>query len=135
MPRKATKKRPEVDAAIERISHFCSVANTNINKLAEIAGVQQSALWRFKEGQRKTLTAAAKKVLGYIDYWHKSHNLIEASNANNDYEQGRRQIVNAALLLWDGNPKTVKRSVSIILALRPIVNLANSSVQDNQPIE
>ena len=131
MSRKATPKRPEVDTAIEQISHFCSFAQTNVNELAEIAGVQQSALWRFMEGQRKTLTETAQKVLGYIDNWHKCHNLEGARSGTDEYEQGRRLIESAALSLWDGNPKTAKRSASLILALRPIVDLANSSEQSD----
>lgn len=129
MSRKATPKRPEVDTAIEQISHFCSFAQTNINELAEIAGVQQSALWRFMEGQRKTLTETANKVLGYINNWHKCHNLKSVPHGTDEYEQGRRIIENAALSLWDGDPKTAKRSASLILALKPIIDLANSSEQ------
>ena len=125
MPRKATIKHPEVDTAIEQISHFCSIANTNINELAKVSDVQQSALWRFMEGHRKTLTGTARKVLNYIDNWHKYHNQ-NAIDAN-DYEHGRRLIESAALSLWDGDPKTAKRSASLILALRSIIDLANST--------
>ncbi len=129
MPRKATPKALEVYAAIEKIRLHCKHAKTNITALSVEVEVCQSALWRFMNGERKSITDAAHKTLEYIDNWHKCHNYDKNHDDTNDPEYGYNLIENAVKSLWNGNPKTAGLVASLIKALKPALDVAIASIQ------
>ena len=129
MPRKATPKAQEVDAAIEKIGLHCSHEKININALAEEAEVCQSSLWRFMNGERKTITDAARKTLEYIDNWHNRHNHDKHPKNSNNPDHGYHLIEGAVKSLWDGNPNTAELIASLIRALKPALDVAGASSQ------
>jgi len=75
MPRKAKPVDKEVPESIDRISAFMNSNNFNVNQLSKAAGVSQSALARFQNGERKTVTSTARRVLGYVNNRHKRHDV------------------------------------------------------------
>ncbi len=126
MPRKATPQSPDVQNVIARIKSYCKSSNTCIFALSRAAGVSQSALTRFINGERKTITPTASKCLAYVNYqhnWHNWHNGNE-KEIESFSENGYNIIENAAKSLWDGDPRTVEFVASIIRTLKPAVEIA-----------
>lgn len=128
MPRKATPVQSDVADAIIAIKLHCQTTGVSILSLSTQVGVTQSALARFISGERKSITATAKKVLTHIDKRHKRHNWhndddILPSPQSNDQE-GYRLIHDAISSLWDGKRHSAELIASLVLALRPALEIA-----------
>ena len=127
MPRKAIPQSNDVADAIAKIQRHCRQSDTSILALAKASGVSQSALARFVDGERKTVTETARKALAYLDsrhkqhYWHNDGRI--AAEAGSDLG-GYRLIDDAARFLWDGKPQTAELVASLIRALKPAVEMA-----------
>ncbi len=129
MPRKAASYDPRVQKAIAKIKDYCDSENTNISVLSRSAGVSQPALSRFINGERKTLTMTAEKVLFYLGTqhnWHNRHNAVQSS-VSDDYGL----IEEAARSLWDGSHDTAELLASLIRALKPAVDIAVRTTKRN----
>lgn len=128
MPRKATPAQPDVADAIIAIQLYCQTTGVSILSLSAQVGVAQSALARFISGERKSITATAKKVLAHIGRRHNRHNWhndddILATPQNNDQE-GYRLIHDAISSLWDGKRHSAELIAAFVLALKPALEIA-----------
>lgn len=118
MPRIEKPQSPDVFDTIAKIKNFCELNRISVNHLARLSGISQSALYRFLDDDRKTVTPAAKEVLKIIDSWHKRDNA-----GNNIKELDKHtvsEIMNAALELWDGDPATVGILSEFLKAMNPL---------------
>ena len=126
MPRKASKQSPETATIIQEIQEHCARTNKSVLSLAKQAGVQQSALTRFLSGERKTVTNTAKKVMAHLGIRHNQHNRhndILMPNQHLDAE-GCRLINNAISSLWDGRRQSAEIIASLVIALKPALDIA-----------
>jgi hypothetical protein len=128
MPRKATPAQPDVADAITVIKLHCQTTGVSILSLSTQAGVAQSALARFISGERKSITETAKKVLAHISKRHNQHNRhndddILPALQHNDQE-GYRLIHDAISSLWDGKRQSAELIASLVLALKPALEIA-----------
>lgn len=129
MPRKSSVPEADVALRIAEISAYIEQENTNVFALAKAAGVEQSALTRFLNGERKKVTPSARKVLGFI---HSRHNWHKPSMSGNDtlraapsqQDLAGLELINAAVMeLWDGERRTATVIASLISALKPTYNI------------
>jgi uncharacterized protein YeaO (DUF488 family) len=125
MPRKSSAPEPETFRHIEEIRAYMKQKNTNVYALARAAGVNQSALARFLNKERKAITPSAQKVLDFI---HNRHNWHNFSGSYDDTLQPARvmqdleglELINAAVMkLWNGERDTAAVIASLIAALEP----------------
>lgn len=134
MPRKASQQSPETATIIQEIQDHCTRTNTSVLSLAKQAGVQQSSLTRFLSGERKTVTAAAKKVMAHLGIRHKQHNRhndILRLSSHLD-EEGCRLINNAIRSLWDGRRQSAEVIASLVIALKPALDIAAGRSEGGQ---
>lgn len=127
MPRKATPQDPEVAKIIGQIREFCKHAETSPLALSRAAEVSQPSLFRFLNGERKTVTPTAKRVVEYINIrhnWHNQHNNDKIQHRKISDHDGYQLIQDAAMALWDGNHRSAELLASLIKALKPAVELA-----------
>lgn len=127
MPRKATPQSSEVQKVIATIQGYCKSNNISILALSHAVKVSQSSLNRFINGERKTVTPTANKCLSHINSqhnWHNWHNDNKDANEPNPANGYSVIIENAAMSLWDGDPRTVELIASIIRGLKPAVEIA-----------
>lgn len=118
MPRIEKPQSSDVFDTIAKIKIFCELNRISVNRLAHLSGVSQSALYRFLDNDRKTVTPAAKEVLRIIDSWHNRDN---ARNNTNDLDKNTvSEIMNAALELWDGDPATLGILSEFLKAMNPL---------------
>lgn len=121
MPRMRKPQAPNVPETIAKITQFCEVQGISVNCLARMAGVKQSALFRFLNDDRKTVTPSASKVVAVIDSWHNRYNAIN-QNENMD-KHTVSDIMKAALGLWDGNPETLGTLFDFLKAVAPVYQI------------
>lgn len=125
MPRIEKPQSSDVPATIAKINSFCESNSISVNQLARIAGVSQSALFRFLNDDRKNVTEAATQALKVVDSWHNYNN---ANNKSKDMDKHTvSEIMKAALALWDGDPETLGILSEFLKAVTPLyqVVLAN----------
>lgn len=128
MPKKASIAAPEVATAIAEIKRHCETTHTSVLALSQQALVAQSALARFLAGERKSITSVANKVLQHIKSrhnWHNRHNAIIEVRDGAD-EEGCRLINEAISSLWDGRRQSAAVIASLVLALKPAIDIAAS---------
>jgi hypothetical protein len=126
MPRKASQPSPEAATIVQEIQDHCARTNTSVLSLSKQAGVQQSALTRFLSGERKTVTTTAKKVMAHLGIRHNQHNRhndILDPNPQLD-EEGCRLINSAIRSLWDGRRQSAELIASLVVALKPALEIA-----------
>lgn len=132
MPRKAITKKPEVAMAIEQIKQYCRHTNISPLALSREVGVGQPALCRFLNGERKTITSTAQKVLDHVNSWHNWHNddaiIIQGDKKAANY----KVIEDAVMSLWDGNRNTAELIASLIKALKPALDMAKAVTTGDQ---
>lgn len=112
--------------AIELIEDYCARAKISVLALANEAQVQQSALSRFLKGERKTVTETAKQVIRHVNYRHNRHNrhtAILKPDSGLD-EEGCRLINSAINTLWDGRRQSAEIIASLVIALKPALEIA-----------
>lgn len=127
MPRKATSIHADVAPAITKINNYCKSTTTSILSLSKKAGVGQPALFRFINGERKSITPAARKVLLFIDgrhNWHNQHKNAILDSSQDVNLEGQSIIENAISALWDGKRQSAELIASLVLALRPALEIA-----------
>jgi hypothetical protein len=125
MPRIEKPQSSDVPATIAKINHFCELNGVSTNQLAHIAGVRQSALFRFLNNDRKTVTAAASEALKVIDAWPYADYAKIKPKELDKYTVS--EIIKTALALWDGDPDTLGILSDFLKAMAPLyqVVLAN----------
>jgi hypothetical protein len=134
MPRKASQQSPETTIIIQEIMDYCDITNTSVLSLSKQADVQQSALARFLNGERKTVTNTARKVMKHLNNRHNQHNRhndILMPNPQFD-DEGCRLINGALNTLWDGRLQSARMIASLIIALRPAVEIADEHSEGDQ---
>jgi hypothetical protein len=126
MPRKASPTSPDVASAVLQIKAYCEETTTSVLALSQNAGVEQSALARFLSGERKSITPAAKKVLALIGERHNRHNQHSDTlvHQHKSDAHGCRLINEAINSLWDGRRQSAEVIASLVLALKPAIELA-----------
>ena len=128
MPRKATPQSPDMQKIIALIKEYCANNNLNVLALSREVGVSQPALYRFVNGERKTITLTARKCMDYVNTRHNRHKTGEIAR-NPTTDDGYGLIENAAKSLWDGDPCTAKLVASIIRALKPTIEIATAAIK------
>lgn len=132
MPKKTTNKSAGVASAIKAIRAYCESVNISINQLSKEVGVGQSSLFRFVNGERRTLTATAKKTLSYVNKQHNWHNL-ETNFSGAVVESEEYKIIEDAVLsYWDGSRQSAKLLAEIIKAISPFVAMASEPPGENR---
>lgn len=129
MPRKAIPQEPAVQKIIDHIRGFCTRTNTCPLALSRAANVSQSSLFRFLDGDRKTVTPTARKVVSYINRQHNWHNLDNNDKMAN--HEVHDLIQDAAMTLWDGDRRSAEFLASLLRALKPAIELAIMATKDN----
>ncbi|WP_321368600.1 hypothetical protein [uncultured Desulfuromusa sp.] len=118
--------------AIEQIKQYCQFEKISLFALSKEVGVGQPALYRFLNGERKTITDTAQQVLDYVNSRHNWHNndavLIQEDKKNTNY----KVIEDAVLSLWDGNRNTAELIASLIRALKPALDMAKAVTMNDQ---
>jgi len=130
MPRKATTPDPEVPIVIEKINRFRTSNAMSVLALAKDAEVSQPALKRFLDGDRKTVTSVAKATLSHIDSWHNRHNHSDGailSPIPKPRREGYDLMIGAIESLWDGQYQSAQLIASLVIALRPALEIAAHS--------
>jgi hypothetical protein len=131
MPRKASPQSSDVRDAISSIVSFCEGSNISILALSRSAQVSQSALSRFIDGKRKTITPTARKCIAYVNNqhnWHNRHN-VDTVGLRVVGIEGSELIENAAKSLWDGDPCTEELVASVIRTLKPTVEIMLAAIR------
>lgn len=129
MPRKSNLPDPIVKQCIERIRAYIEHENVNVLKLSSLARVQQSALARFLNGERKTVTPSARKVLDFINARHNQHNMnmplraIIGKYRLRPDPEGLKLINEAVCRLWDGERGSANIIAALILTLEPALSM------------
>jgi hypothetical protein len=82
-------------------------------------------------GERKTITDAARKTLEHIDNRHNRHNQDKHPKNSNNPDHGYHLIESAVKSLWDGNPDTAELIASLIRALKPALDVVGASSQSS----
>lgn len=132
MPKKTTDKTADVALARKMIRAYCTDQSISINKLSQCIGVNQSALFRFVNGERRSLTKTAKKAMEYVKKGSKWHNSqVDFSDAVPDSE-GYRIIEDAVLSCWDGSRRSAELLADVIKALSPIVAMVSKAPGENR---
>ena len=134
MPRKASQQSPNVKVLIQEILDYCHSTNTSILALSKQAGVQQSALARFLNGERKSVTSTARQVSKFLHNrhnWHNQHSDILEKNFEPDHE-GLRLINSAIESLWDGHLRSAEIIAALVTALKPALEIAARQSQGGQ---
>jgi hypothetical protein len=137
MPRIARPAPPEVGVAIATIKTFCSETGTNVNALANEVGIKQSALCRFVNGERKTITQAAEQTLRYIDSRHNRHNRgsgakISLRQADGDADNALAVVEEAVHSHWDGSRRGAELLAALIRAVAPLIRLASGHTKNSE---
>lgn len=118
MSRKARPQQVGVPEAVQRIDVFRQRSSLSVLALAKLCGVNQPALARFLNGDRKTITSTARIVLKFIEEdsnRHKWHSYATIPNV----------IEDAVRSLWDGKPQSADLVASLIRALKPVLEIAD----------
>ncbi len=124
MPRKARNIDPNAAIAIAKIKRYCETNGVSVLALSKSANVAQSALARFINGERKSITPAAKFTLTWIDNRHNQHNWHNELVHNDSTDShGCRIIGDAINSLWDGRLQSAEVIASLVLALRPAIDI------------
>lgn len=134
MPRKATPQDANVPKIIARIKGFCANESTSTLALSRAAGVSQPSLFRFLNGERKTITATARKVIEHIDTrhnWHNWHSDAIIKNSHAMDHAGYSLIQDAVMSLWDGDRRSAELLASLIKALKPAIELVATANKDS----
>jgi hypothetical protein len=85
---------------------------------------------RFMNGERKTITGTARRVLGHIEKqhnWHMWHESDKIRAPAGTADAGYDLIEDAVKSLWDGKPQTAGLVASLIKALKPVLDIAISA--------
>jgi hypothetical protein len=127
MSRKAISTHPDVKIAIEKIKRHCTSNRISTLALAKNARVSQPALARFLKGERKTLTPVASATLSHIDNWHNRHNEHKDAILGKPQkidQEGYRLIIEAIESMWDGQYQSAQLIASLVVALKPTLEIA-----------
>lgn len=129
MPRKSSIPDPDIPRHIAKIQAYIDRENSNVLALSKAVGVGQSDLARFLNGERKTVTDCALKVLDFIHSQHNKHKLSIPMDDTLRAEPPQRDLVGLELIsaavmeLWDGERRTATVIASLITALKPACNI------------
>lgn len=126
MPKNTTNKPASVAVAIKTILSYCDSVNISINQLAKDSCVNQSALSRFVNWERKTITKTAEKTLSYVRKQHNWHNLKTSFSGAVVESDEYKIIEDAVLSYWDGSRQSAKLLAEIIKAISPYVAMASA---------
>lgn len=125
MPRKQKPQSPEVRPAIGKIEAYLSANDLTLSALANRAKCSQPELWKFMNGSRKDINAAADLALKYIAAADKRHKEGLDAYAPNDFAL----IERAARELLKGRTASPTFIAGLIQALKPIVELTGAELQ------
>lgn len=119
----------EVSPSIRLIRDHLISAKTNINQLAKEVNVSQSGLFRFMNGERKTVTPMARQVLMYIDNLHKQHGAATGNMLGDPIDAALVPIADAIRARGPLSARSLSLLAAIISAVVPMLESSVGSSQ------